>query len=125
MPTQALEQILEFVPTTIETSRDYGTIDVYTSGAAHMDAKLCDCGYSGCPHDMMAADSLNKPREPLTVYDMPSGGQIHLHSDCAAGNIQGSGYKIRLDSYQSAMVDLAANNLGFPKTDTFTKPKKY
>ena len=63
MPTQALEQMLELAPSNRATSIDYASIDVYTNGASHMEAKLCGCPGGGCVHDMAVADDFRFRRE--------------------------------------------------------------
>ena len=57
-------------------------------------------------------------KEPLTIYQLPSGTDVHLHNDCGAGNLKyGNEHLVKFDAYKSAMADFYAQNVGFPKLE--------
>ncbi len=64
-------------------------------------------------------------KEPLDIFLLSKGEQIHLHQDRSSGSIKIKNKALyELDSYQSAMADHYLNNLGLEKKRIFCNPKK-
>lgn len=63
-------------------------------------------------------------KEPLTIFNTPIGGQVHIHKDAGAGSLQYPTFRYELDARQAAMADLLARNLEFPRTDAFVNTKR-
>ncbi len=78
----------------------------------------------GLPNYKKSLDLIEK--ESLNIYSFNKEVELHIHHDCSGANLQIFGEKFKkFDSYESAMIDYWAKNLGFnPIIDSCNKLKR-